>query len=125
MQKNRDLLKEEGMHAGAKADKFAYAKILRNTETPEEQKLWKFLQTRPNGFKFRRQHPFKHYILDFYCHAAKLVIELDGRQHKLNHEYDKDRTKIIESYRLKVIRFENSEVNNAFGKVREKIINFL
>ncbi len=125
MGKKLDSLKEEGMHAGASPDKFAFARILRKAETPQEKKLWRFLLTRPNGFKFRRQHPFKHYILDFYCHRAKLVIELDGRQHISNIRYDNDRTKIIEGYGLKVIRFENSEVDNSFGKIKEKIIEFL
>ncbi|HCO82986.1 MAG TPA: imidazole glycerol phosphate synthase subunit HisF, partial [Arenibacter sp.] len=49
---------EEGMHAGAKADKFAYADLLRRTQTPQEEKLWEFLKVKPHGFKFRRQHPF-------------------------------------------------------------------
>ncbi len=55
--KNRSL-EEEGMHAGAKADKFAYADLLRRTQTPQEEKLWEFLKVKPHGFKFRRQHPF-------------------------------------------------------------------
>ena len=125
MQKKKDLLKAEGMHAGAQADKFAFANVLRNLETPQEKKLWKFLRTRPKGYKFRRQHPFKYYILDFYCHGAKLVIELDGQQHKSSLEYDKDRTKIIEGYGLKVIRFENSEIDYEFAIVTKRINKIL
>ena len=113
------------MHAGAKADTFAFAHILRQAQTPQERKLWDFLRTRPNGLKFRRQHPFNHYILDFYCHGAGLVIELDGLQHKANLEYDEDRTKIIEDYGLRVIRFENSEVDHNFDSVKKRILKLL
>jgi very-short-patch-repair endonuclease len=87
--------------------------------------LWDFLKIRPQGYKFRRQHPFKDYVLDFFCYRAKLVIELDGQQHKSNLEYDSDRTSIIESYGLKVIRFENDEIDNNFDKAKEKLIKFL
>lgn len=121
----KDLLKEEGMHAGAEADKFTFAKVLRDTSTPQEKKLWDFLRTKPKGYKFRRQHPFKYYVLDFYCHQAKLVIELDGRHHKSNVEYDKERTQIIEGYGLNVIRFDNTEIDEGFEKVAQEIIGFL
>ncbi|MBO9682401.1 MAG: DUF559 domain-containing protein [Flavisolibacter sp.] len=45
--------------------------------------LWNYLRTKPFGFKFRRQHPFSIYILDFYCHQLKLVIEVDGSIHNV------------------------------------------
>ena len=125
MQEGKDLLKEEGMHGRAQADKFAFANILRSTETPQEKKLWKFLRTKPKGFKFRRQHPFGDYVLDFYSHKAKLIIELDGRQHKRNLEYDEERTKVISAYGLKVIRFDNTEVDNTFAVVTTEIIKYL
>ncbi|MBT8297639.1 MAG: endonuclease domain-containing protein [Maribacter sp.] len=73
----------------------------------------------------RRQHPFKDYILDFFCYRVKLVIELDGQHHKSNLEYDSDRTSIIESYGLKVIRFDNDEIDNNFDNVKEKLMKFL
>lgn len=122
--KNRSL-EEEGMHAGAKADKFAYADLLRRTQAPQEEKLWEFLKVKPHGFKYRRQHPFNDYILDFYCHQAKFVIELDGKQHKSNLEYDNDRTSILESYGLKVIGFDNHKIDNNFSKTIEKLIKIL
>ena len=125
MRKKSRPLKEEGMHAGAMADKFAFANLLRKTQTPQEEKSWNFLKIRPQGFKFRRQHPFKDYVLDFFCYRAKLVIELDGQHHKSNLEYDSDRTSIIESYGLKVIRFENDEIDNSFDNVKEKLMKFL
>ena len=113
------------MHAGAKADTFAFAHTLRQAQTPQEKKLWDFLRTKPKGLKFRRQHPFNHYILDFYCHGARLVIELDGPQHKSNMEYDEDRTKIIEDYGLRVIRFKNFEVDHNFDSVKKRILKLL
>ena len=125
MRNGKELLKDEGMHAGAQADTFAFAHVLRQSQTPQERKLWHFLRTKPKGLKFRRQHPFNNYILDFYCHGARLVIELDGLQHRSNKEYDNDRTKIIEDYGLRVIRFENSEVDHNFDKVKKSILKFL
>ena len=125
MKGKMDLLKEEGMHAGATSDKFAFAAKLRKNQTPQEEKLWKYLRTKPNGFKFRRQHPFEHYVLDFYCHKAQLVIELDGKQHGSNQDYDSDRTVILETYGLTVIRFENSEIDNGFEIIKEKLKAYL
>lgn len=125
MKGKNDWLKEEGMHTGATPDKFQFAANLRKNQTPQEEKLWAYLRTKPKGFKFRRQHPFQEYILDFYCHRAKLVTELDGKQHKSNLEYDDDRTEIIENYGLEVIRFENSEVDHNFEIVKRKIMRLL
>ncbi len=113
------------MHAGASTDKFVFARFLRKVETPQEKKLWNFLRTKPNKIKFRRQHPFKDYILDFYCHKAKLVIEIDGNQHKSNQQYDKDRTEIIESYGLKVIRFQNSDIDDNFEMVIKRLMKYI
>ncbi len=57
------------------------ARKLRREMTLPEVKLWTALQNRPGGFKFRRQHPAGHYILDFYCAALRLAIEVDGWAH--------------------------------------------
>ena len=56
-----------------------FAEKLRAKMTEPEKKLWDFLKTKPLGFKFRRQHPFSTYVLDFYCHRAQLAIEIDGK----------------------------------------------
>jgi len=61
----------------------ARARRLRRAMTPPELRLWTALRMRPDGFKFRRQHPFGPYVLDFYCDAAKLGIEVDGAAHDL------------------------------------------
>ena len=80
-----------------------------------------FLRTYP--VKFRRQVTFACYIVDFYCPAAKLVIEIDGSQHYTDdaREYDNYRTEIIEKFGCKVIRFSNFDVNLYFTDVCEAI----
>jgi very-short-patch-repair endonuclease len=59
------------------------ARQLRKTLSPPEARLWRALQTRPGGHKFRRQHPADPYTLDFYCAAAALAIEVDGASHDM------------------------------------------
>ena len=98
---------KENMHAGASASKFEFAAALRKRETEAEKKVWEYLKTKPFGIKFRRQHPFADYVLDFYCHKLKLCIELDGEIHKSQKEYDSDRTDVINSYGIKEVRFTN------------------
>ncbi len=58
------------MHAGASKFLYQWARELRNKETHAERLLWGYLKTKPLGVKFRRQHPYSAYILDFYCHAT-------------------------------------------------------
>jgi very-short-patch-repair endonuclease len=57
------------------------AKILRRTMSPPEIALWMALRQRPGGLKFRKQHPSGPFVADFYCHAARLIVEVDGRAH--------------------------------------------
>ena len=59
----------------------ARARSLRREMSPPEVRLWQVLRSRPGGFKFRRQHPSGPYVADFYCHEARLVIEVDGEAH--------------------------------------------
>ena len=94
------------------------AKELRKTATPQERHLWyDFLSRYP--VRFQRQKTIDHFIADFYCHAAKLVIELDGSQHyeEQGIERDKERTAILEQYGLKVIRFSNLDMERNFEGV--------
>ena len=100
------------MFLGASNLIFENAKLLRKNMTHAESILWAHLKTKPNGFKFRRQHPLGIYIADFYCHKLKLVIELDGSIHdneevKLN---DEIRQKFIEEDGILVMRFKNEEI---------------
>ncbi len=86
--------------------------------TPAEKKLW-FEFLRKHSIGFTRQKPLHHYIVDFYCSKARLVIEVDGSQHwtKSGLAYDQERTAIMESYNLEVIRFPNFEILNNFEAV--------
>lgn len=82
------------------------------------------------GFKFRRQYPLKYFIVDFYCHEALLVIELDGDIHELENikQYDKRREAIIKEMRITVLRFKNdsifSEINPVIKKIEAYLINY-
>ena len=60
----------------------ALARKLRREMSPPEIKLWQALRTRPAGLKFRRQHPSRPYVADFYCHEARLVVEVDSEAHE-------------------------------------------
>ena|SRR5688500_13489819 len=88
-------------------------KELRRNLTPAEATLWTLLKGKKlNGRKFRRQHSFGYYIVDFYCHSEKLVIELDGEVHDDPEiiEYDNKRDDYLKSLGLKVFRIENKFV---------------
>jgi len=88
-----------------------FARALRQQPTRAEEILWAQLRgSRFHGAKFRRQVPFDRYVIDFYCHAAKLAVELDGRQHEWFAEYDAGRTEVLERVGVRVIRFTNEEV---------------
>ncbi len=92
--------------------KRATAKELRANATEAEQRLWLHLRSRQmSGLRFRRQQPLGPYIVDFLCPAAKLVIELDGSQHRTaeNAAYDTARTIWLEKRGYRVLRFDNVE----------------
>ena len=100
------------------------AQSLRKNQTKEENLLWyQFLRRYP--IQFRRQYIIGNYIADFYCHRAKLVVELDGSQHYEQEEMAKDaeRTRYLESLGLTVLRFTNLDVQQRFTGVCEKIDN--
>jgi methylmalonyl-CoA mutase cobalamin-binding domain/chain len=93
---------------------------LRQSATDPEQLMWNLLRNRAvHDAKFRRQHPVASYILDFYCHEAKLAIELDGSRHleESQANYDEERTRILGEQSIKVIRFWNSDVTNKTEEV--------
>lgn len=102
-------------------------KELRNNSTPEEILLWLRLKNSQLGSKFRRQHSIGGYIVDLYCPSKKLVIEIDGSHHfkKENKEYDKIRTDYFDGLNIKVIRFNNEEINTNLGVVTKKIKSHL
>lgn len=94
------------------------AKILRRNMTKQEKHLWyDYLQKYP--IKIYKQKIIDNYIADFYCHQAKLVIEIDGSQHYTDEgeHYDKQRTEKLEKYGIKVLRFSNLDIEDRFDGV--------
>ena len=102
-----------------------HAKEMRKNPTPAERKLWQFLRTFP--LKMWRQKPIEHFIVDFYCPKLKLVIEVDGEGHFTpdGMAYDAERTKVLEGYGLRVVRFTNDQVLREFEAVCEEIMGFI
>jgi very-short-patch-repair endonuclease len=94
------------------------AKNLRKNSTPQEKHLWYDFLSKYSP-KFQRQKAIDNFIADFYCHEAKLVIEIDGLQHTTEECALKDefRTEILESYGLRVIRFTNHQIDTRFNDV--------
>ena len=98
------------------------AQSLRKAMTKEERRLWyEYLHNYP--VRFRRQVTCGNYILDFYCAAAKLAIELDGSQHyePAGQAYDARRSAYLEQLGIRVLRFSNSDVMNQLRGVCEVI----
>ena len=100
--------------------------MMRRNPTQAEQKLWDEFLSR-HDYKFYRQRPIDHFIADFYCSKADLIIEVDGDVHlsDASKEYDRMRTELFNTYGLKVIRFSNEEVINSFKNVCQKINEYL
>ena len=88
------------------------ARELRRSMTLPEGLLWRELRKRPEGLKFRRQHPIGPYIADFYCPAHRLVVEIDGQSHGMGQRPQKDerRDQWMREEGLSVIRFVASDV---------------
>ncbi len=106
-----------------KQNKLESRRKLRKESTPQEIILWSRLRDKQLGHKFRRQHSIGNYIADFYCPQCKLVIELDGHQHKeeTRKEYDIERTRYFNALNIAVVRFWNNEVNKNLEGVVLKI----
>lgn len=125
----------EGFGRGIKAPvtrkTLGQAQALRKAMTGPEKKLWSLISNRAvRGVKFRRQHPFGPYILDFYAPSHKLVVEVDGatRRSAEARAHDEARTGYLESYGLHVLRYSDDQVLNdaewvaqSIGRVLEEI----
>jgi very-short-patch-repair endonuclease len=84
---------------------------MRHIPTPAENWLWQQLRRKQRlDFKFRRQHAIERFIVDFYCPAAWLVVEVDGPVHQYTYEEDMIRQAYLESLGLRVLRFTNEQV---------------
>ena len=115
------------MFYGASNIIFQNAHQLRKNQTDAEKLLWNQLKLKPFGCKFRRQHPLGLFIADFYCHKAKLVIEIDGSIHLKEDVIvrDRERQKMIEEDGLSVLRFTNQQVYKNIAQVLITIEEFL
>ena len=122
-------LKEDKEYSYRTADPFYYTLLKefalqhRKKPTDAESILWGFLQKRALGQPFRRQHIIGCFIADFVCLPKKLVIEIDGGYHQLPdaHISDEERTKQLNAFGFRVIRFTNEEVIFDLGSVLNKI----
>jgi very-short-patch-repair endonuclease len=103
---------------------------LRKRSTSSEEKLWTALRNRKfHGKKFLRQHPLffeyintpSFFITDFYCREYKLVIEIDGKSHEYQKDYDELRTHIINALGIDVFRFKNDEIDNDLPDVLKRL----
>jgi adenine-specific DNA-methyltransferase len=105
-----------------------FARQLRREQTDTERLLWLLLRDRRfMGCKFRRQHPIEPYVVDFYCHEARLAIELDGGEHNepAARARDEERTRFLEARGIRVLRFWNDEVFNNLEGVLQTIYEAL
>jgi very-short-patch-repair endonuclease len=122
--KKDNLHHNNSMWKGASKATFLKAQELRNNMTEPEKMLWERLSNNQlEGFKFRRQHPILFYIADFYCHALLLVIEIDGGYHETDEQKvkDEERTELLRSNKITVIRFTNEAVLNNIDDVIMRI----
>ena len=100
-------------------------RYLRRSMTEAEKILWTKIRKKQLGFTFRRQYSIGPYIVDFYCPKKRLIIELDGNQHKILKEYDLYRTNYFNILDIKVIRFWNNNVLKDIENVVKKISDSL
>ena len=105
------------------SEKVARAKELRRQMTEEEQILWQHLRAnRLDGWHFRRQQVIAGFIVDFYCHAASLVVELDGPIHASQVEVDTERDRVLAEKGMRVLRFQNRQVHENLEDVLQRIL---
>ena len=101
------------------------ARELRQIETGAERTLWMALRNRAlAGLKFRRQHPFAQFVLDFYCAEKLLAVELDGGIHQESDRADHDeaRTIFLAQHGVRVLRFKNEEIEQDLPGVLRQIV---
>ena len=105
-----------------------YRQILRRTTTPTENMLWRRLKGKQlDGLRFRQQHGYGPYVLDFYCPSLRLCIELDGNIHDEEQVRlkDEERTEFLLEQIIHVLRFRNEDVENDVEGVLERIREYI
>ena len=105
-----------------------FRRYLRKNETSTERLLWHHLRNKQlDGYRFRQQHGFGPYILDFYCPELRLCIEQDGGVHDESgqKEKDEDRTVFLNENRIRVIRLKNEEVESDIDNVLNRIRDYI
>ena len=102
-------------------EKLQRARELRHTLTPAERILWQELRANKLGIHFRRQQIVAGFIVDFYCHKAALVIEVDGDIHDLQQGDDARREQVLTDMGLRVVRFWNEEIFQDLPAVVDRI----
>jgi len=90
---------------------------LRQRMTPEERLVWQELRGNRLGVHFRRQQPLAPYIVDFYCHAARLAVEIDGSSHREQQGYDRLRDDYFRRQGIQVLRLSNALVRDDLASV--------
>lgn len=116
------MQEREKRFTGYRSTSLDRSRKLRKAMTPQKRRLWyAFLRSYP--VKIYRQRSIGPYIADFFCHAAHLVIEVDGSQHFTPEglDYDRARTQAIEEYGVAVLRFDNTQVDRQFEAVCQEI----
>ncbi len=88
----------------------ALARQLRKNSTLSEVLLWQKIKQKGFGVQFHRQVPLLEYIVDFYCHELKLVVEIDGNSHDFKDDYDAKRQKELEAQGIIFLRFLDTDV---------------
>ena len=109
------------------AQKLERAKQLRRELTPAEALLWQQLRSNKLGVHFRRQQIIAGFIVDFYCHTAALVVELDGGVHRSLEQAQADliRDKVLRELGLRVVRFRNEEITSRLPQALRRIRTLL
>jgi cyclase len=121
---------KDNLFLGADGNLFDMARRLRRHETKAEKFLWSKLCNKQLGVKFRRQHPLYTYVVDFYCHTHRLIIEVDGAIHNTKEANfdDSVRSHAFEEFKIEMIRFTNDEVlfhiENVLKKIKFYLNNF-
>ena len=102
------------------------SRINRKRPTRTENIVWyEILNNEKTGFKFLRQKPIYRFVLDFYCKELLLAIEVDGKSHDKNKNYDLERDKFLRNLNIETLRISTEEVLKDFNKIKYEINKFI